>query len=186
MKLILRLAVPILAGLLLFGCTARHPIPAATPPIPATPEDPRPVPGEGPFTVGEEIAEADIYDFYFTRENINFNAFFQRYRFTLTEDGRRVFFHERREKKGGYGPATEEDVKKSGVSDLTDEEWKKFTDLIGGGTVTMREVTDEGSSGPWMFLYWNGDGSLWQEFRFRSYDVQAEFEAFCEKLSKRK
>ena len=50
----------------------------------------------------------------------------------------------------------------------------------------MREVTDEGSSGPWMFLYWNGDGSLWQEFRFRSYEVRDEFEAFCEKLAKRK
>ena len=55
----------------------------------------------------KRIPIEDITDFYYTYENINYNAFYQRYRFYV-EDDKLMFFHETRERPNDYGWTTEE------------------------------------------------------------------------------
>ena len=92
----------------------------------------------GEMIVGTDIALEDITDFYFTKENINYNACYQRYRFYV-EDGKHLFFHETRERKDDYGPCTEEDTVQIGTIELSDDQWAEFTALVQGGTVTERK-----------------------------------------------
>lgn len=143
--------------------------------------------GEGPSMnlfgnkkiVGKDITSEDIKDFYYTKENINFDAFYQRYRF-FVEGEKYMFFHETRDRKGRYGPCTEEDTTKSGTIELSEEQWKAFFETISNGTVTAREDSaDSGSSGPWTFLYWKGDKSKYQQFSFESYDKENAFLELC-------
>ena len=84
-------------------------------------------------TVGRDAEAEDVQDFYYTYENINFNAFYQRYRI-YAENGKHMFFHETRERKEEYGPATEKDTTKKGTLELSEEEWKTFVNLVNGGT----------------------------------------------------
>ena len=134
-------------------------------------------------TVGSDIQEKDINDFYYTEENINFDAYYQRYRFYV-KDEKHMFFHETRERKNMYGPCTEEDTTKKGTIELDDEQWKKFFELVSGGTVKTREDSAEsGGKGPWMYLYLTSDNGDFNEFSFESYRKQQEFEEFCEELA---
>lgn len=129
--------------------------------------------------VGTDIDFDDINDFYYTEENINYDAYYQRYRFYV-EDGKHMFFHETRERKDEYGPCTEEDTVQIGTIELSDDQWSEFTDLVKGGTVKAREDTaDSGGSGPWLYLYWTNDKSKYQQFSFDSYGTEAKFEEFC-------
>ncbi|MCR5590524.1 MAG: hypothetical protein K6F73_03260 [Lachnospiraceae bacterium] len=129
--------------------------------------------------VGTDIATDDITDFYYTEENINYDAFFQRYRFYV-EDGKHIFFHETRERKDDYGPCTEEDTTLIGTIELDDEQWAQFCGLVSGGIVKAREESaDSGGSGPWLFLYWTGDESKYQQFKFDSYGTEKKFVEFC-------
>ena len=125
----------------------------------------------------------DIQEFYYTIENINFNAFYQRYRF-YKEDGKHMFHHETRERPGDYGPTTEEDIINSGTFELSDTEWNDFLAFLKDGTVSEREDSAEtGSSGPWMFIYWKNDKGKYQVFEFSNYDAKAQFEEFCSSLA---
>lgn len=136
--------------------------------------------------VGTDIAFDDITDFYYTEEKINYDAFYQRYRFYV-EDGKHLFFHETRERKNDYGPCTEEDTVQSGTLELSDDQWSEFTKLVKGGTVTAREDSaDSGGSGPWLYLYWTDDKSKYQQFSFESYGTEAKFEEFCLTLAPKK
>ena len=72
-----------------------------------------------------KIPTDDVTEFYYTCENINFNASYQRYRF-YKEDGNCLFYHETRERPGEYGPTTEKDITKSGTAELSAEEWNTF------------------------------------------------------------
>ena len=129
--------------------------------------------------VGKDIGKDDITDFYYTVENINYDAFYQRYRFYV-EDGKHMFFHETRERKDDYGPCTEEDTTLTGTIELTDDQWSGFFDLVSGGTVKVREESaDAGDDGPWLFLYWVNDKGKYQQFSFDSYGTQKEFVDFC-------
>ncbi len=129
--------------------------------------------------VGTDIAFENINDFYYTEENINYGAYYQRYRFYV-EDGKHLFFHETRERKNDYGPCTEEDTVQIGTIELSDDQWSEFTALINGGTVTARkDSADSGGSGPWLYLYWTNDKSKYQQFSFESYGTEAKFEEFC-------
>ncbi len=131
------------------------------------------------MTVGKDIVFDDINDFYYTKENINYDAYYQRYRFYV-EDGKHLFFHETRERPGNYGPCTEEDTAQIGTIELTDDQWTQFCDLVSGGTVKARsESADSGDSGPWLYLYWTNDKSKYQQFSFDSYETEAKFEEFC-------
>ena len=125
----------------------------------------------------------DVTEFYYTYENINFNASFQRYRF-YREGGKYMFQHETREKPEEYGPTSEEDVTKSGTFVLTAEEWKVFLAFLKDGTVSAREDSGEsGSSGPWMLLYWKNDKGKFQVFEFPTYDARTQFEQYCSRLA---
>ena len=131
------------------------------------------------YLVGTDIKMDDINDFYYTEENINYDAYYQRYRFYV-EDGKHFFFNETRERKDDYGPCTEEDTTQIGTIELTDDQWKQFCDLVSGGTVKAREESaDSGDSGPWLYLYWTNDKSKYQKFSFASYGDEKAFEEFC-------
>ena len=45
-----------------------------------------------------------------------------------------------------------------------------------------KEHLESGSSGPWLFLYWNGDRSKYQEFSFPSWGARKSFEEYCVRL----
>lgn len=125
----------------------------------------------------------DITAFYYTVENINFNASYQRYRFSV-EDGAYLFDHETRERPGDYGPTTEADITASGTVALTDREWADFLAYLKDGTVSAREKSaDAGSAGPWTFLYWKNDRGKYQVFDFADYGTRLRFEAFCAALA---
>lgn len=127
----------------------------------------------------------EITDFYYTYDNINFNAFYQRYRFYM-EDGKHMFFHETREVKNDYGPATEENRTAYGNFELSTEEWQKAFELLKDGTVSKRvESTESGDSGPWMFIYWKNDKGKYQEYSFASYGDRLAFEEYCASLAER-
>ena len=139
----------------------------------------------GEKTVGKNIRINDVTDFYYTVENINYGAFYQRYRFFL-EDGGYRFFHERRERPDDYGPAGVEDIVKTGTVTLTEEEWQAFFDCLKGGTVRNRsDSAESGGRGPWTYLYWKKDRGTCQEFTFASPEARAAFEKLSEKLAER-
>ncbi len=136
------------------------------------------------YVVGKDIKEADITEFYYTVENINYDAFYQRYRFYV-EDGKHMFFHERRERKNDYGWLTEADRVAMATMELSEDEWKSFYDLVCDGTVTARkDSADAGGQGPWTYLYWKADKGKYQVFDFVSRDALKSFEELCEKLEK--
>ena len=135
------------------------------------------------LTVGADIAAGDVTEFYYTYENINYNASYQRYRFYVGEGGN-MFFHETRERHDDYGPTTEKDTTLTGDFELTDGEWSEFFELIKDGTVRKRDESFvDGDSGPWTFIYWKGDKSEYQEYSFPSPERRREFERFCAGLA---
>ena len=132
-----------------------------------------------------QIPVRDITDFYYTYENINYNAFYQRYRF-YTEDGKYMLYHETREKPDDYGWTTEEDITANGTIELSESEWFDVFELLKDGTVRIRNLSDEsGDAGPWMYLYWKDDQGLYQEYSFSSYETRILFETFCAELAQR-
>ncbi len=132
-----------------------------------------------------KIPADDVTEFYYTCENINFNASYQRYRF-YKEDGNCLFYHETRERPGEYGPTTEKDITKSGTAELSAEEWDTFLGFLKDGKVSARkDSAGSGDRGPWLFLYWKNDKGKYQVFEFPSYGTEQEFEAFCSALAER-
>ena len=131
----------------------------------------------------KKIPLADVTEFYYTCENINFDAFFQRYRF-YREDGKYMFQHETREKPGEYGPTSEEDITGRGTFELTAEEWNEFLTFLKDGTVSARKDSGEsGGAGPWTFIYWKNDKGKYQVFEFATYDARTRFEEYCSSLA---
>lgn len=129
------------------------------------------------------IPTEDVTEFYYTVENVNYNAFYRRYRF-YKQDGRYMFFHETRERPDGYGPAGQEDVTGGGDFELTAQEWQDFLAYLKDGTVSARkDGGDSGGSGPWTFIYWNNDKGKYRAFEFSSYDERVRFEEFCASLA---
>ena len=139
--------------------------------------------GFGEYVVGKNIKFDDITEFYDTEENINYDAYYQRYLFYV-KDGKYYFFHERRERNNDYGPCTEEDAVSKGTLELTDEQWQAFCDLIGDGIVKARkDNADSGDKGPWYYIYWKGDKSKYQVYSFASYEKEKDFGSYCKELS---
>lgn len=159
----------ILLGIILISCgkTGQGTDPA----VPAANED-----QTGP-------KEENFTDFYYTAENINYNAFYQRYR-VYEEDGKHMFFHETRQVEDDYGPATEKDTTRKGSFELTEEEWKKFLDFLERGSASSREEDPvDGDSGPWLYLYLKDGDPEGYVFSFSSYGDLKEFEDWCALLS---
>lgn len=131
--------------------------------------------------VGQDIAEGDISDFYYTYDESFYPPFYLRYRFYI-EDGKKMFFNETRQ--GGGWPQTEKDVVAHGVKELTDSEWTAFFECIRGGRVNGRsEELLDGDDGPWMYIYWTGDEGSVQEFSFASLGQRIAFEQMCSDLA---
>ena len=131
-------------------------------------------------SVGKQISKDKFKEFYYTYSTTVNPPEFQRYRFYM-EDGKAFFYHEKREGNNVF--LTEDDITVSGTKELSSEEWTAFWNLINGGCVKSRsENVDSGNSGPWLYLYWNGDQDVCQEFTFRDSEIVYEFEVFCEGL----
>ena len=157
---------------LLAGCSAKPDTDVQTPTA-----------GRGEKLVGTDVKPEDVTEFYYTYSTSTDPPHYQRYRF-YTEDGKRFFFHEKRE--GDHWPLTEDDATVSGTVELTEAEWKAFFDCLKGGTVKKREENlESGRAGPWLYLYWNGDKGKYQEFTFESYGARCDFEELCEGLASR-
>ena len=168
MRKIIPFALCIMSLLLLTGCAAK----------PASPKA-----GRGEKLVGTDITIGDVTEFYYTVSTSTNPPHYQRYRFYV-EDGKYMFFHEKRE--GDHWPLTEDDATVTGTVELTEAEWEEFFGCLRGGTVVKRtESLDSGSSGPWLYLYWDGDKSKYQEFSFASLAERAAFKELCEKLASR-
>lgn len=122
-------------------------------------------------------------EFYYTYDFINYNAKYQRYWFH-EKDGKRMFFHDRREVVDSYGPAEEKDRTRFGEFELTEEEWKQFCTFLEKGTVRARseEVLD-GDDGPWLYLYRENHDPEGEEFYFDSNGTLQEFLQFCDTLA---
>ena len=132
------------------------------------------------LTVGTDIGPEDVTEFYYTLSSSTDPPRYQRYRFYIQE-GRTFFCHEKRE--GDHWPLREADVTVSGTRELTPAEWDAFFDLLRDGTVEKRkENPDSGGSGPWLYLYWKGDRSVWQEYAFSNRQARSDFEDFCAAL----
>lgn len=132
--------------------------------------------------VGKQITKDKFKDFYYTYSTTVNPPEFQRYRFYM-EDDKAFFYHEKREGNNTF--LTEEDITVSGTKELTNEEWETFWKLIDGGNVEKRkDNANSGGSGPWLYLYWDGDKNICQEFAFREDAVLYDFEEFCEELVK--
>ncbi len=137
--------------------------------------------GGSEMKVGKKISYEDITEFYYTESSSAYPPTYQRYRFYV-EDGKRMFFHEKRE--GDTFPLTEADATVTGTKELTEEEWQSFLNCVDGGEVEKRtESTESGGSGPWLYLYWKKDKGKYQEFTFASYDKQVQFEELCKALA---
>lgn len=128
--------------------------------------------------VGETVKLKDVTDFYFTYSTSTNPPLFQRYRFYLEENGKPVFYHEKRE--GDHWPLREGDITVSGSKELTDEQWAAFFECLRGGRVRKRrESAESGGRGPWTYLYWRGDYGKIQEFTFPSLEARRAFEDLC-------
>ena len=137
--------------------------------------------GKREKTAGKDFPLDDVTEFWYTVSTSTDPPHYQRYRF-YTEDGKRLFYHEARE--GGGWPQAEKDITASGTVTLTAEQWQQFLDCIEGGTVIKREESlDDGDDGPWLYLYWKGDRSKYQQYSFPSYGDLLAFEEFCASLA---
>lgn len=129
------------------------------------------------------ISIENIAQFYYTYDNINYNARYQRYRFYV-EDEKYMFYHETREKKGKYGPTTEEDITSSGTLELSEKEWAEVFALLKDGTAKKKtESIDDGSAGPWTYIYLKDDKNSQIEYMFASFEAKKNFEDFCAELA---
>lgn len=139
--------------------------------------------GAKALTVGADIAPQDILQFYWTYDASTYPPRYQRYRF-FVEDGKHLFFHETRE--GDHWPLTEADASVTGQMELTADEWQAFLDCLSGGTaVQWEDPILDGDAGPFLFLYWQGDGGVSHGFSFASRGESAAFEDLCEVLKER-
>ena len=133
----------------------------------------------------KNIPLEDVTEFCYTYENINYGAFYQRYRFSA-ENKRYTFSHETRERPDDYGPAMEQDITEAGNFELTPAEWLEAMRLLRNGKVSPRDVSSEsGSTGPWTYIYWKNDKSRYQNFEFSGYEEMKAFEDYCYNLARR-
>ena len=135
-------------------------------------------PRKNKMTVGTDIPLDAVSEFWYTLDASSYPPYFEQYHFYGDDGGTRFLSHEIRE--GDHWPLYEEDAVLSETAELTKAQWAEFLSYLEGGTVTARkEDPEDGDSGPWLYLYWNGDQGKYQEFTFSSPDEQAAFEDFA-------
>lgn len=136
-----------------------------------------------------KMTQADIYleeitDFYYTAANTENSSGYLRYRFYV-KDGSYFFSFDKRDANGNYAAAEGESGSGAGNVSLGTEERLAFFKLIQNGNVKARDESSEnGGSGPWMYLYTEKypDGLV---FHFASATEQTAFEAYCAELAAR-
>lgn len=136
-----------------------------------------------------KMTQADIYleeitDFYYTAANAESNSGYLRYRFYV-KDGSYFFSFDKRDANGNYTSSEGESGSGAGNVSLGTEERLAFFKLIQTGNVKARDESSEnGGSGPWMYLYTEKypDGLV---FHFASASEQSAFEAYCAALAAR-
>lgn len=136
-----------------------------------------------------KMTQADIYleeitDFYYTAANIENSSGYLRYRFYV-KDGSYFFSFDKRDANGNYAAAEGESGSGAGNVSLGTEERLAFFKLIQTGSIKARDESSEnGGSGPWMYLYTEKypDGLV---FHFASATEQTAFEAYCAELAAR-
>ena len=136
-----------------------------------------------------KMTQADIYleeitDFYYTAANTENSSGYLRYRFYV-KDGSYFFSFDKRDANGNYAAAEGESGSGSGNVSLGTEERLAFFKLIQTGSIKARDESSEnGGSGPWMYLYTEKypDGLV---FHFASATEQTAFEEYCAKLAAR-
>ena len=136
-----------------------------------------------------KMTQADIYleeitDFYYTAANAESNSGYLRYRFYV-KDGSYFFSFDKRDANGNYAAAEGESGSGNGNVSLGTEERLAFFKLIQTGSIKARDESSEnGGSGPWMYLYTEKypDGLV---FHFASATEQTAFEEYCAELAAR-
>lgn len=136
-----------------------------------------------------KMTQADIYleeitDFYYTAANTENSSGYLRYRFYV-KDGSYFFSFDKRDANGNYTSTEGESGSGAGNVSLGTEERLAFFKLIQTGNVKARDESSEnGGSGPWMYLYTEKypDGLV---FHFASASEQTAFEAYCAELAAR-
>ena len=136
-----------------------------------------------------KMTQADIYleeitDFYYTAANTENSSGYLRYRFYV-KDGSYFFSFDKRDANGNYAATEGEGGSGAGNVSLGTEERLAFFKLIQTGNVKARDESSEnGGSGPWMYLYTEKypDGLV---FHFASATEQTAFEAYCAELAAR-
>lgn len=136
-----------------------------------------------------KMTQADIYleeitDFYYTAANTENSSGYLRYRFYV-KDGSYFFSFDKRDANGNYAAAEGEVGSGAGNVSLDTEERLAFFKLIQTGSIKARDESSEnGGSGPWMYLYTEKypDGLV---FHFASATEQTAFEAYCAELAAR-
>ena len=136
-----------------------------------------------------KMTQADIYleeitDFYYTAANAENSSGYLRYRFYV-KDGSYLFSFDKRDANGNYAAAEGESGSGAGNVSLGTEERLAFFKLIQNGNIKARDESSEnGGSGPWMYLYTEKypDGLV---FHFASATEQTAFEAYCAELAAR-
>ena len=130
-------------------------------------------------TVGKDIKEDDISDFYWTESASTNPSHYQRYRL-YAEDGQHYFHHEY---AVGYTfDLSENDIVSAGTKELNDTEWQSFYELIEGGTVT--KISDNTDSGydKTVRIYWSNDKGNIREFSFENNEKAYAFEQKCKDM----
>ena len=136
-----------------------------------------------------KMTQADIYleeitDFYYTAANTENSSGYLRYRFYV-KDGSYFFSFDKRDANGNYAAAEGESGSGNGNVSLGTEERLAFFKLIQTGSIKARDESSEnGGSGPWMYLYTEKypDGLV---FHFASATEQTAFEEYCAELAAR-
>jgi len=136
-----------------------------------------------------KMTQADIYleeitDFYYTAANTENSSGYLRYRFYV-KDGSYLFSFDKRDANGNYAAAEGESGSGAGNVSLGTGERLACFKLIQNGNVKARDESSEnGGSGPWMYLYTEKypDGLV---FHFASATEQTAFEAYCAELAAR-
>ena len=136
-----------------------------------------------------KMTQANIYleeitDFYYTAANTENSSGYLRYRFYV-KDGSYFFSFDKRDANGNYAAAEGESGSGNGNVSLGTEERLAFFKLIQTGSIKARDESSEnGGSGPWMYLYTEKypDGLV---FHFASATEQTAFEEYCAELAAR-
>lgn len=140
-------------------------------------------PEQSGFTVDGRYVADGISEFYYTYENINYNAEYLRYLFYI-EDNVPYFYYEKRECPNDYGPATEEDIIAQGTLELSEEQWSTFAAFIEEGSYApKKDSAVSGDRGPWTYIYFQKNPKKQLEFEFASWERLAEFESFCAEMA---